>query len=173
MYGEFKVMAATHIIIHEEDATLCGDDCPHLDVSGRVDQVELEEDFKAYDLCTLFTNKKMKPKRLNHTTGNRTPDGDWRWPKRCASCKSLKTYIPAEVEARVIDDTDPDEFNYPSEQIYDEDLKKFKMTADINFQAVDLDHAYEKLAEHFDNLGDNAHSDLITGGGISIDPVKD
>lgn len=170
-HNEFKVMAFTHIVIHRDDATLCGDGCPHLDVSGRIDQVESDSRFREYDYCTLFTNKNNRARRLNHMTGNRTPDGDWRWPKRCAACKQLRSYMPMEAEARVVEERQ-DFFSNPTEHIPESQMRTFRMESDITFSATDIDHAFEKLAEHFDNLTNGADSKLIQGGEIKVGPCE-
>lgn len=49
--------------------------------------------------------------------------------------------------------------------------KIFKMKSDIEFEADDIMDAFDKLAEHFNNISNGDESDLIIGGEIEIEPL--
>ncbi len=48
---------------------------------------------------------------------------------------------------------------------------RFRMVADIEFDADDVDDAFLALSDHFTMLRHNQESDLIEVGSISIEPT--
>ena len=51
-------------------------------------------------------------------------------------------------------------------------MKLFKLTADTEFMAKDIDDAMLKLAEHFKKLVNGKDSNLLIGGIITIETIK-
>lgn len=58
------------------------------------------------------------------------------------------------------------------DKIMEPKLKKFYMLADFEFEAVDIEDAFNKLRKHFNILSEDGESDLIQKGNLEIAPVE-
>lgn len=51
-------------------------------------------------------------------------------------------------------------------------MKTFRLTADAEFQAENIDDAFQRLAQHFALLAAGGEPAVLTAGTVLIEPVK-